>query len=329
MRIRFALLSLGAALAPLAVSACDLCGCFMGLTPYDNQSSVTWLHRYRAYHGYSGQPHDVMPTGAPGLLRVEHDGHDHGTTAPDPTDFEIYRVDELRARWFLTKRLEVSAYVPMVRNVSQENGSQTSVTGLGDVSVLIGYHVLRQIETEGVQQRLILGAGAKLPTGASNRRSAEGIRYELPHQPGTGTLDPLLYATYVMGYRRVGLSLTTSGKISARNSFGESLAPALTQYVTLFYTLPVGDDWRIIPSAQLYYERTKGQRQDGVLTGEHALNEAMLGPGVDVFWRNLSLAASGQLPVYRHSDPNHTVSAGRIVLGLTYSFRQTKYLFGS
>ncbi len=323
-------LCLGALLAPLAAPACDLCGCFMGLTPYDNQSSVTWLHRYRAYHGYKGQAHNVMPTGSPGLLRVAHDGHDHPTAAPpDPTDFEIYRVDELRARWFLGKRLEMSAYVPMVRNLTQERGTQTAVSGMGDVTVLVGYHVLRRIETEGVQQLLILGVGAKLPTGNSDRRSPEGVRYELPHQPGTGTLDPLAYATYILGYQRAGLSLTTSGKVSTRNRFGESLAPAVTHYATLFYTVPIGDDWRLIPSAQLYYERTNGQRLDGRLTGEHALNEAMLGPGLDVFWRNFSVTASGQLPVYRHSDPNHTVSAGRIVLGLTYSFRQMKYLLGA
>ena len=32
--------------------ACDFCGSFMGITPYDNQSSITMLYRYKSYSGY-------------------------------------------------------------------------------------------------------------------------------------------------------------------------------------------------------------------------------------------------------------------------------------
>ena len=55
---------LGSWVAP-AARACDACGCFLGLTPYDNQSSLTVLHRYRAYNGYGTDTHHLMPTGAP------------------------------------------------------------------------------------------------------------------------------------------------------------------------------------------------------------------------------------------------------------------------
>ena len=39
-------------LASPAARACGICGCFMGITPYDNQSSFALMHRYHILHGY-------------------------------------------------------------------------------------------------------------------------------------------------------------------------------------------------------------------------------------------------------------------------------------
>ena len=41
------LLTVGA----LSGRACDICGCFMGITPYDNQSGFSLMHRYRIFNG--------------------------------------------------------------------------------------------------------------------------------------------------------------------------------------------------------------------------------------------------------------------------------------
>lgn len=32
--------------------ACDICGNYMGITPYDNKNSISFLHRYRVFNGY-------------------------------------------------------------------------------------------------------------------------------------------------------------------------------------------------------------------------------------------------------------------------------------
>jgi len=39
-------------LAPRPGWACDICSCFMGITPYDNQSGLSLMHRYRIFNGY-------------------------------------------------------------------------------------------------------------------------------------------------------------------------------------------------------------------------------------------------------------------------------------
>ncbi|NEK65567.1 MAG: hypothetical protein G3W67_24760, partial [Xanthomonas perforans] len=79
--------------------------------------------------------------------------HDHHG---DPTDFEAFRVVELRGKYFLSQRVELNAFVPYVMNTSQINGRQLNAAGVGDVTVFAGYHLIRAIETAGVQSRLIV-----------------------------------------------------------------------------------------------------------------------------------------------------------------------------
>lgn len=64
---------------------------------------------------------------------------------------------------------------------------------------------------------------------------------------------------------------------------------------------------------------------DDQLTGEHAMNNALLGPGLDVYYQNFSLNTSVQLPVYT-APTDHPASAGRVVVAVGYSLPQGRYL---
>ena len=312
--------------------ACDICGCFMGITPYDNQSSFMLMHRYRVFNGYQalGQAHSLFPAGgrpvASTALNSDNDGYRHSHRG-DPSDFEIFRVLELRGKYFLARRVELNAFVPLVMNTEQANGRQLNIGGLGDATVFAGYHLLRRLETEGVQHRLVLGGGLKLPTGNYRRANADGVRYPMLSQAGTGTTDVFAYANYLASYRGVGLSLTGNYRRSNENAFRNSVAPSVAGFANVFYRVALGENWQVYPSAQFYYEQTAGEMLDGRLTHEHALQDALLGPGLDVYYQNFSLNTSVQLPVYTAST-DHPASAGRVVLALGYSFKQTKYLFG-
>lgn len=96
-------------LPSFSAMACDSCGCFMGITPYDNQSSITLLHSYRSFGGYHGQKHPLFP-GNKSIFKFNNQ-----TNAPitqhngNPNDYEIYRTLEVRARYFLSKRIEFNA----------------------------------------------------------------------------------------------------------------------------------------------------------------------------------------------------------------------------
>ncbi len=311
--------------------ACDICGCFMGITPYDNQSGFSLMHRYRIFNGYHalGQSPRFFPSGARPFFPSPRNG-DNGYTHRhygDPTDFEAFRVIELRGKYFLSRRVELNAFVPYVMNTSQISGRQLNSSGVGDVTIFAGYHLIRAVETAGVQSRLIVGGGVKLPTGEYDRQNASGVRYGLLNQVGTGTTDAFLYANYIGSYRSFGLSLNSSYRRAAENRFRSSLASSTATYASLFYRVPLGESWQLYPSAQFFYEKTKGEMLEGQLTGEHALNNALLGPGLDVYYQNFSLNTSFQLPLYT-AETDHPASGGRLVVSVGYSFKQTKYLLG-
>ncbi|MDB5234775.1 MAG: hypothetical protein JWR44_1768 [Hymenobacter sp.] len=316
-------------LAPQPTRACDICGCFMGITPYDNQSGLSLMHRYRIFNGYQeyGQSPRFFPTGArpffPSPLNGDN-GYEHDHEG-DPTDFEAFRVIELRGKYFLSRRVELNAFVPYVMNTSQINGRQLNSSGVGDITVFAGYHLIRAIETAGVQSRLIVGGGVKLPTGEYRRQNDQGRRYPLLNQVGTGTTDGFVYANYIGSFHSLGLSVNSSYRRSTENTFRNSLAPSTATFASLFYRIPLGTDWQVYPSAQFFYEKTDGEMLEGKLTGEHAMNNALLGPGLDIYYKNVSLNTSFQLPVYT-AETDHPASAGRMVISVGYSFNQTKYL---
>jgi hypothetical protein len=325
----FPLLLLAGLLLSLPGRACDICGCFMGITPYDNQSSVSLMHRYRVFNGYQqfGQSPQFFPRGVrpfvPASLNAD-DGYQHSHQG-DPGDYEAFRVAELRGKYFLARRVELNAYLPFVMNTSQISGRQLNASGLGDLTVFAGYHLIRNIETAGVQSRLIVGGGVKLPTGNFRRQDEQGHRYPMLNQVGTGTTDGFVYANYIASYHSLGLSVNASYRRASENAYRNSIAPSTATFASLFYRLPLGTDWQVYPSAQLFYEKTAGEMLEGQLTGEHAMNNVLLGPGLDLYYKNVSLNTSVQFPVYTAAT-DHPASAGRLVLALGFSFAQTKYL---
>ena len=328
-RLIFFLFSSLGLLNSSATHACDICGCFMGITPYDNQSGFSLMHRYRIFNGYQalGQSPQFRPDGAriafPTSLNSDN-GYAHNHKG-NPNDFEAFRVIELRGKYFLSRRVELNAFVPYVMNTSQINGKQLNASGIGDVTVFAGYHLIRAIETAGVQSRLIVGGGVKLPIGEYQRTNAAGVRYAMLNQVGTGTTDGFVYANYIGSYRSLGLSVNSSFRLSSENKLRNSMAPSTTTFASLFYRVPLGTNWQLYPSAQFFYEKTDGEMLDGNLTGEHAMNNALLGPGLDLYYKNVSLNTSVQLPVYT-ATTDHPASAGRLIVALGYSFNQMKYL---
>jgi len=82
-----------------------------------------------------------------------------------------------------------TAFVQQIRNIHQfSNINQAQTLGLGDIAMLVKYKL---ISKNGLSWSI--GIGPKLPTGPSDLRNENGLRYVTDLQPGSGALDGLFW----------------------------------------------------------------------------------------------------------------------------------------
>ncbi len=314
--------------ASINANACDICGCFMGLTPYDNQSNFGILYRYRSFNGYTGQRHRIFPQNSSFFMPKDNQSAPITSHNNNPADYEVYRTMEVRGRYFIHQRIELNAILPYNSNSERYNGNLSSISGIGDANLYAGYHLIRKLDQSAINQRLIVGAGLKLPTGKNNIRNTAGIRYSALMQPGTGSTDGFIYANYLLGFKKFGFSVNTSYKMNGENSAAEGISNSITSYLNLFYTQKISKNWQVMPSAQFFYEKSAGETYRGIKTGEHEMNNIMGGIGADLYYKNIAINMGLQSNLYQIKT-DHPQSSGKIYLGITYNINQLYYLIKS
>ncbi|MCA6365122.1 MAG: hypothetical protein IM638_18975 [Bacteroidetes bacterium] len=322
-------------LLPLAAAACDICGAFIGITPYDNQSNIQFLHRYRSFNGYAAanQQPQLFPQGVwrtPAAYSPLHTTHGNGTAQPvySNTDFEVFRSYELRLKYFIHRRIELNAFIPFNQNMTRSGDEKDVLTDMGDPTVYAAWHAIRKLEDVKIQQRLIIGIGSKLQFGRTALRNEKGQRYHLMLQPGTGSTDLFLYTSYTAGYKKFGLNLNAMGKINGTNKFNERIGNSVVSSVNVFARFKLNNNLVLMPSLQSYYEYSKGIYVNDVLEYGSGMNVAMAGAGAELVWKNISFQLAAHIPVHEHAPAENLSSAGRIVAGVTFNFNQQHYLFG-
>lgn len=315
--------------------SCDMCGCYMGITPYDNQSSFGIYHRYRSFNGYgnadqnahffpksllyspSSNPYSSYPT-------QKHGGQDLSEGFSEK-DYEIFSITELRGKLFIHERLEINGILPFVTNSTRKNDTITHLNSLGDINLYAGYHLIRPDINKNIQQRLIMGAGIKLATGHYYIGYYEGNRANLLNQPGSGSNDLMTYVNYVFGWKKWGFNTSLTYKINGKNYFNEKIGNSFTNYTNVFYKMKKGD-FIFIPSIQTYFENSSGLFINDVYQYSTAVNLFMLGPGFDMFYKNFGINTNFQFTAFEEYYDGNLRSGCKLIIGLTYNFNQNKYI---
>lgn len=307
--------------------ACDVCGCYMGILPYDNQSSISFMHRYRVFNGYRNYQHHYryFPDGA---YKTAHGSHPADTSLIknySSKDYESFKVYELRVKYFIHKRIELNGIIGINSNRSKEDSMTYRHTGLGDPSFFIGYHLIQPSLESQFKHRLIGGLGVKIPSGNYYAKTSEGIRLPYLMQPGTGSVDYFTYVNYVLGIKKLGLSTTCNFKYNGSNYYHERMGHSLTNFSSFFYKISFRSI-TFIPALMTYYEFTKGLYKHHELIKGTGMNEMMIGFGTDLYYKNLGLSISAQRTVLQQTDPSNLRSVGRLTVSLNYNFNQRKHL---
>jgi len=296
--------SLGLALlGVIPIFACDVCGCAVGansfgILPQFRKHFVGVRFQYRAFDS----EHPALP-GESGFQSSK----------------ERFYTAEVWGRWALRPDLQLFGFVPFQENYRQEAGEVQRAFGMGDISLVMNWMVFEWGDTQGSSwsHALQVGGGVKLPTG-DTQVTLQGQRLLRNMQPGTGSWDVPIHATYVMRSRSLGLFTEANYRLQTRdkegyqfgNRFSGSLRTIYWRETRGFVFLPgIGILWE--HSGADYVHRL---RQD--LTGGQSL---WFHAGAEIFLSRAAISFQYQHPL-RHAvnggfvTPRPRISVGAMLL---------------
>ncbi|MES2565378.1 MAG: hypothetical protein V4565_00830 [Bacteroidota bacterium] len=301
--------------------ACDVCGNYMGITPYDNKNSISFLHRYRVFNGYVNHQSQssFFPKSAYRVAHADEPQDSMVTKNYSSHDFESYKIIELRFKYFVSNRIEMNVFLPFLDNKSKTDNYLIHNNGFGDVSLNAGFHVITPKADQVIRHKLITGTGIKLPTGNIYATNNKGDRLPFEMQAGTGSWDGFLYGTYVFMTKRIGGSVSLNYKINGKNSLNERLSNSHNDFASLFYKMSF-KDLILYSSIQANYEQTNGLQINDQQKFHSPVNSWLMGPGLDIYYKSFSLNMIWHLTVTEKVSEGNLNGAGRITVGMNYSF---------
>lgn len=287
-------------------SACDVCGCsiggnYFGILPQFQRHfvGVRWSEQsFRSAHSRS-----AAESG-----RFDSDEH--------------FRTVDVLGRFYPTRRWQVLTLAPYHNFQRTEGGVLTRVGGLGDVSVLGNYILLNTGDSlsRRWQHTLTLGGGIKLPTGQHRLKADDGEALLPNLQPGSGSTDFMLSATYTLRRGAWGLSADLLGRLNTANKQDYRFGHRLSGSAKFFYWKNLGRKLMLLPNAGVFADAAQPNREgryDAEATGGFM---ALATAGLDVYAGRFSTGFTFQQPVYQHLGEGKIQAAARWMATLNYIF---------
>jgi hypothetical protein len=271
--------------------ACPICGCggsniYMGLFPDFRR-------------GFMG-------------IRYNHAQY-HTTLFSDPSQYSTnyYNSMEVWGGMNIGSKFQVLGFIPYYLNKQVDDDGTTTPHGLGDVTIIGQYKVLRTTSVthnnKVMQQQLWLGAGIKFATGSFNLDvNNPGVTVaDVNAELGTGSTDFLLNGIYNLRIKNFGINATANYKINTVNKqqykYGNKLATNLIAY----YRLSAGKIG-ILPNAGIGYENVAGNLLSSKkvqYTGSSVTNAIA---GVEFTFHKIGLGLNAQLPIAQNFAQGQT-----------------------
>lgn len=157
-------------------------------------------------------------------------------------------------------------WVNQRRNITQFGNSNLDQTsGIGDAIVLGRYRVINKPDYE-----VSVGAGAKLPLGATDNRNANGIILNADLQPGSNALDVIFISSFAKRFSfRPSMNFSTRVTYRSTGTNNEYLGSSEYKFGNEFQAfLTVSDQFLVlkqivVPSISFKYRDVKRDMIDG------------------------------------------------------------------
>lgn len=287
------------------VEACDVCGCslggnYFGILPLYNKNFVGLRWSQASFYSHIA-PTQYLPA-----------QHSHDT----------YSKMELWGRYYLTKRIQLFAFIPYMYNDMNGTDQVVYAQGLGDINIMANYVILNTGEEKSdLKHTLIAGGGVKLPTGKFSLTD-KGKIINRNFQMGTGSVDFNINAVYTIRYKKTGMNLETGYKINTRNRDQYLFGNQYRASAQAFYWQKLGPV-SILPHAGINFEQA-AMHKDGDIIQVNTGGTAWFGSGgMDIYVNRFTAGLNYQEPLaqnYNSDDTADILSKARWTASLTYNF---------
>lgn len=286
-------------------NACDVCGCslggnYFGILPLYNKNFVGLRWSQASFYSY------VAPT----------------QNLQAQSSHDTYQKLEVWGRYYLTKRIQLFAFVPYVYNDMNGTDQVVSAQGLGDINVIANYVLLNTGEEKSdFRHTLIAGGGIKLPTGKFSLTD-KGKIINRNFQMGTGSVDFNLNAVYTLRYKKTGINLETGYKINTRNNVDYLFGNQYRASAQLFFWQKIGPV-SILPHAGTNYEQAAMHKDGDIIQVNTGGSAWLASGGMDIYINRFTVGLNYQKPVSQHYNSDETAditSKARWTASLTFNF---------
>lgn len=236
--------------SPLALLACDICGCgvgsyYIGILPEYNKRFVGLRYQHKTLQTHLGPQGNVTPL----------------------TTDETYQSAELWGGWNFGKRFRTLAFIPYNFNRRSSQANTGNKQGLGDIALMGYYNLFTQSNTldrKLLVHSLWVGAGVKLPTGKYEPSERLAIQ-ENPNnfQLGTASTDFTLNVAYDIRLNDLGFNLNANYKINTENKYSYRYGNKLSTNALLYYKFRLFHQLTIAPNAGVLYETATKDMEQG------------------------------------------------------------------
>lgn len=212
-----------------SVFGCDHCNVYLNQSPNDYQNSIGLYMRQRIMFGefdFFGQN-----------ITTLHAGHGNDVALWGKNVIEKYQKFEIRGNYYFRERWKTTVIIPVVNN-QQIVGDvkRYQINHIGDPIILQSYQLYntkKDTSSANFGERLMIGAGIKLPVGKTNLKYEQGIP-NLDLQPGTGSWDLLGIVTYGFKWYTFGLVSQFNLKLNGKDQNNYRYGTTINGTVNLF-----------------------------------------------------------------------------------------------
>ncbi|RZJ30682.1 MAG: transporter [Flavobacterium sp.] len=278
---------------------CDACGCSatggsMGFSSVFNNNFVGLRYFYQSY--------------------TSKDGIFDNSPHVD----ENFNTIQAWARIPVSKKLQLSALIPYHFHTRERAEGDENISGLGDATLLAMYN-LYQTKKDSVRfhHKLQFGGGVKLPTGKYDEANNAGS-VNPGFQVGTGSLDYMVLAEYVLQSGKLGLSNMINYVFKTENRKEYRFGDQLNYGSTLFYLIET-PGLKLVPQAGLAGEVYKENFQHGQSVADTGGNVLFGRFGFEAGRKDFSIGVNAMLPVTQNLSGGNVEANYRWSVNLNYS----------